>query len=113
MEDKKVSKYQMVESYIVEGIQSNHYKVNDILPTEAELAEKFNCSRVTVRQALSNLAYKGIIYRIQGKGSSKGSKEEGCSGSVGRLWMGQIYRPGRRCRYHEGLWCQRTCGTAV
>ena len=69
MEDKKVSKYQMVESYIVEGIQSNHYKVNDILPTEAELAEKFNCSRVTVRQALSNLAYKGIIYRIQGKGS--------------------------------------------
>ena len=69
MEDKKVSKYQLIESYIVEGIQSNHYKVNDILPTEAELAEKFNCSRVTVRQALSNLAYKGIIYRIQGKGS--------------------------------------------
>ncbi|BBA50235.1 GntR family transcriptional regulator [uncultured Fusobacterium sp.] len=69
MEDKKVSKYQLVESYIVEGIQSNHYKVNDILPTEAELSEKFNCSRVTVRQALSNLAYKGIIYRIQGKGS--------------------------------------------
>lgn len=55
----------MIESYIVEGIQSNHYKVNDILPTEAELSEKFNCSRVTVRQALSNLAYKGIIYRIQ------------------------------------------------
>ena len=69
MEEKKISKYQKIESYIVENIQSNHYKPNDILPTEAELSELFNCSRVTVRQALNNLAYKGIIYRIQGKGS--------------------------------------------
>ncbi len=69
MKEKKISKYQKIESYIVENIQSNHYKPNDILPTEVELSTLFNCSRVTVRQALNNLAYKGIIYRIQGKGS--------------------------------------------
>lgn len=69
MEEKKISKYQIIENYIIENIHSNIFKADDILPTENELAEKFSCSRVTVRQALSNLAYKGIIYRIQGKGS--------------------------------------------
>ena len=69
MEEKKVSKYQVIENYIIENIHSNIFKADDILPTESELAEKFSCSRVTVRQALSNLTYKGIIYRIQGKGS--------------------------------------------
>lgn len=69
MEEKKVSKYQVIENYIIENIHSNIFKADDILPTESELVEKFSCSRVTVRQALSNLTYKGIIYRIQGKGS--------------------------------------------
>lgn len=69
MKEKKISKYQVIENYIIENIHSNIFKTNDILPTENELAEQFSCSRVTVRQALNNLTYKGIIYRIQGKGS--------------------------------------------
>lgn len=39
------------------------------LPTEAELCQRFGCSRQTVRSALSILEEKGLILRRQGSGS--------------------------------------------
>lgn len=40
-----------------------------LLPTEFELCDQYNVSRVTVRRALEDLASKGLIDRVQGKGS--------------------------------------------
>lgn len=65
----KVPKYQMIENDIVDKINTGVLSTNDALPTEAELAQEYKCSRVTVRQALSNLAYKGFIVKNQGSGS--------------------------------------------
>lgn len=39
------------------------------LPSERELGERFNVSRVTVRNAMAVLEEQGEIYRIQGKGA--------------------------------------------
>jgi len=39
------------------------------LPVEAELAKQFNVSRITVRQALSELQDLGLVTTINGKGS--------------------------------------------
>jgi len=44
-------------------------KENERLPSEAELCEQYNVSRVTVRQALSDLMKAGLIYRDRGKGT--------------------------------------------
>ena len=41
----------------------------DKLPTEQEICEFFNVSRITARQALSELTQRGYIVKKQGKGS--------------------------------------------
>ncbi|MBP3398495.1 MAG: GntR family transcriptional regulator [Erysipelotrichaceae bacterium] len=68
-ENNKVPKYQLIENDIIDKINSGIYQEEHALPTEAELSKQYECSRVTVRQALSNLAYKGFILKNQGSGS--------------------------------------------
>lgn len=45
------------------------------LPSERELSEDFNVSRITVRQALKELEARGLIYKLQGKGTFVSSIE--------------------------------------
>jgi GntR family transcriptional regulator len=40
-----------------------------IVPSERALAERYGVARMTVRQGLDRLAAKGLIYRIQGRGT--------------------------------------------
>nr|WTB28611.1 GntR family transcriptional regulator [Streptomyces sp. NBC_00830] len=42
---------------------------NDLLPKERELAETFQVSRNTVRQALQSLIEDGLIYSVRGQGT--------------------------------------------
>lgn len=69
MQEHKVPKYVIIEEDIIDKINNGTYKPGENLPTEAELSNIYNCSRVTVRQALSNLAFKGFITKSQGSGS--------------------------------------------
>lgn len=41
----------------------------DPLPTERELAERFDTSRTTIRQALTELVMEGRVERVQGRGT--------------------------------------------
>lgn len=45
---------------------------HDKLPTERELAEEFDFSRLTVRRALDQLEQEGVVYRVQGAGTFVG-----------------------------------------
>ncbi|WP_139990816.1 GntR family transcriptional regulator [Paenibacillus paridis] len=66
---KRTPLYSQIRDYILANIQQFHWQADDQLPTELELAEKFNVSRFTVKKAMSELVKEGLIYRIQGKGS--------------------------------------------
>lgn len=61
--------YQKIMNTIQMWISNNTYKVNDKLPSEAQLMEEFNTSRITVVRALNELEAKSIIYKKKGKGS--------------------------------------------
>lgn len=50
-------------------IVGGHWKTDDRLPSENELMHSTGMSRITVRQALADLAADGLIVRVQGKGS--------------------------------------------
>lgn len=66
---REIPKYQIVETNLIEAITQGTYADTNTLPTEADLAEKYHCSRVTIRHALKNLEYKGYIHKVQGSGS--------------------------------------------
>lgn len=53
-----------IKSFMIRG----HLKPGDKLPTEMELAEKFEVSRTSVREALSALSLTGILEIRQGEG---------------------------------------------
>lgn len=62
-------KYYVLKRKIVEMIDSEELKENDMIPSERELMEKYGFSRITVRKALDDLVNEGYLYRVQGKGT--------------------------------------------
>ncbi|SMQ84642.1 DNA-binding transcriptional regulator, LacI/PurR family [Bacillus sp. OV166] len=61
--------YEKIYTYILEKIQDGDLNKGNRVPSEKELAEKFNVSRITSKKALDILAEKKVIERIRGKGS--------------------------------------------
>lgn len=49
-------------------ITFGHYQVNQQLPTERELINRFHSTRYAVRKALTELQNEHLIYKIQGSG---------------------------------------------
>lgn len=61
--------YAQIKHALRERILDGTYPPHHQLPSESELMAAFNVSRITVRQALSDLQGDGLIFRIHGKGS--------------------------------------------
>lgn len=61
--------YKKIETYIIDQIRSGNWKPGSRIPSENELAEQFSVSRITVKNALTALVDKEVVYRLQGKGT--------------------------------------------
>lgn len=61
--------YYQLEEYIKGLIEKGELTPGDALPPEREYAEKYQISRMTVRQAFTQLVNEGYLYRVQGKGT--------------------------------------------
>lgn len=67
--NSKVPLYSQLVEEIIKKIDVNEYHEHDKLPSERELCEIYNLSRITVRQAFQELESEGYIYRLHGKGT--------------------------------------------
>ena len=69
--DKKLytPKYVKIQDYIFAEIRDGRLQTGDQIPSEAEFAQMFQVSRITVTTALKELTARGILNRIQGKGT--------------------------------------------
>src|ERR1041385_6034446 len=61
--------YLQLKNALVADIDSGHYKPHERLMSERELGQKFKVSRMTVRQALTEMIRDGILYTQVGKGT--------------------------------------------
>jgi len=61
--------YMKIQDHFKQLILKGELKENDKIPSEKELMEQFDVSRITVANALIQLAKDGWIYRIPGRGS--------------------------------------------
>lgn len=65
----KVPLYSQLVEKIINKINTLEYREHEKLPSERELCEIYDLSRITVRQALQELESGGYIYRLHGKGT--------------------------------------------
>lgn len=62
-------RYEEVAQFILENINNNHYPTGTKLPSEYELADDFNVSRLTVRKAIDLLIKQNILIKEKRRGT--------------------------------------------
>ena len=68
-EDKKQPRYRSIGEEIRADIQSRRFTHGQRLPSDAELAQRFDTSRLTIIRALRDLELEGIVQRKAGSGT--------------------------------------------
>ncbi|WP_395825266.1 histidine utilization repressor [Collimonas sp.] len=67
--NKAVPSFQLVKDHVLQQIRSGEWKLGDLIPSERELMQQFNLSRMTVNRALRELTDNQMLVRIQGSGT--------------------------------------------
>ncbi|MBM7711185.1 GntR family transcriptional regulator [Enterococcus xiangfangensis] len=65
----KVPLHKKIRINLLEKIQNGEYVENQLIPTEMELAEEYNVSRPTIRQAVQSLVDEGYLEKRKKRGT--------------------------------------------
>ncbi|WP_207180736.1 GntR family transcriptional regulator [Anaerocellum diazotrophicum] len=70
-DDDKMSKtkYEIIKDFIIEGINSGKFKEGEKIYSENMLSRKFKVSRHTVRRAIMELEFEGLLVSQKGRGT--------------------------------------------
>jgi GntR family transcriptional regulator len=61
--------YQQIKALLLQGLDRGEWKPGEAIPSELELAARFQVSQGTVRKAIDELAAENLLLRRQGKGT--------------------------------------------
>jgi GntR family transcriptional regulator len=61
--------YRQIKSLILQALASGEWRPGEAIPSEAELAVRFNVSQGTARKAIDEMAAENLLVRKQGKGT--------------------------------------------
>lgn len=67
--------YYQIEEDLKQRMEVSEFTPGKMVPSERELSEYYDVSRMTVRQAVSNLVQEGFLYREKGKGTFVAEKK--------------------------------------
>lgn len=68
--------YEQIRIFMTQSLVAGEWKPGDMIPSEVELAARFNVSQGTVRKAIDALANENILVRRQGKGTYVATHKE-------------------------------------
>lgn len=77
--------YAQLEGVLLDMIESGELKSGDLIPSENELSKKYMISRMTAKKAIDSLTIKGLVERVQGKGTYVSSCEKRIELPLNRL----------------------------
>ena len=61
--------YQQIKALLLQSLDQGEWKPGEVIPSEVELAARFQVSQGTVRKAIDELAAENLLLRRQGKGT--------------------------------------------
>lgn len=61
--------YQQIKALLLKSLDQGEWKPGEVIPSELELAARFQVSQGTVRKAIDELAADNLLIRRQGKGT--------------------------------------------
>ncbi|WP_273702469.1 GntR family transcriptional regulator [Tepidanaerobacter syntrophicus] len=64
-----IPKYYIIKKDIINKINNEEFSNDGMIPSERELMQMYNVSRITVKRAVDDLVNEGYLYRVQGKGT--------------------------------------------
>lgn len=65
----RIPLYIQLKHILRQKIENKVYQVGDMIPNETELQRQYGVSRATVRKAIEELTFEGILVKKQGKGT--------------------------------------------
>jgi GntR family transcriptional regulator len=68
--------YRQIKKLIMQSLQSGEWRPGELIPSEVELAGRFNVSQGTVRKAIDELSAENLVVRRQGKGTFVATHQE-------------------------------------
>jgi GntR family transcriptional regulator len=61
--------YRQIKDFLIRSLEEGEWGPGDGIPSEGELAARFNVSQGTVRKAIDEMAAENLLVRRQGKGT--------------------------------------------
>ena len=61
--------YRQIKDFLIRSLEEGEWGPGDAIPSEGELASRFNVSQGTVRKAIDEMAAENLLVRRQGKGT--------------------------------------------
>jgi GntR family transcriptional regulator len=61
--------YRQIKDFLISSLEAGEWGPGDAIPSEGELATRFNVSQGTVRKAIDEMAAENLLTRRQGKGT--------------------------------------------
>ncbi|MBK9021050.1 MAG: GntR family transcriptional regulator [Sulfuritalea sp.] len=68
--------YRQIKSLLLQRLESGEWRPGEAIPSESELAIRFNVSQGTVRKAIDEMAAENLLLRRQGKGTFVASHDD-------------------------------------
>jgi GntR family transcriptional regulator len=68
--------YRQIKDFLIHSLEAGEWGPGDAIPSEGELALRFNVSQGTVRKAIDEMAAENLLIRRQGKGTFVASHDD-------------------------------------